>query len=517
MLLLPNLSTIGLSNAWELDARSLLLASLWVCLFLYCMIPRRWFLIVTYPIIVAGIVVLGADLQRSVNVLDLLAVSYTFGRDEVLDAVRPYLFTLALISVAVLMPIFMLWRGDRLPGISTASRLGVVFSGAALVIALPNTVWLNAWPVDLLAAALEANSQEIGIELPRTANLRFSPRDRFRTWKGSRKNTPSEAETYVFLIGESVRSDRINGCGGRSRITAPSPDSILYCDVLSGSSNTHTAVPLLISRELPGHKERISSDSTFLNAFEALGFESFWFAVQERPIAWPDAKNQFFGSPGPLDRDTLLPLLEQALGKPNARKIIVLHAYNAHSPYPDRYRVEAAPFAVNRKVVDFQLPTESFIGEWWNAYDNAIDESMRFMNDILERLRAERGQVFFVFTPDHGENMRDDQRNLLQHALKFPTKWDTRVPAVIWANPLWRQAHPDKWRTLELNKGMSLMHMDFVPTILGAAEIEYEEHRSLPVDLTSRVAGPRTRITQVRAGDTIDTVALEREARASEF
>ena len=58
------------------------------------------------------------------------------------------------------------------------------------------------------------------------------------------------------------------------------------------------------------------------------------------------------------------------------------------------------------------------------------------------------------------------------------------------------------------------MHMDIVPTMLGAAGIAYGEPRTLPVDLTARLAPPRQRITQLCAGRTVDLGTLEREALA---
>ncbi|HMC15841.1 MAG TPA: phosphoethanolamine transferase, partial [Albitalea sp.] len=442
---------------------------------------------------------------------DLLAVFYTFKSTEVIDAVRPYIGMISIMSLVLLVPLGLLWRGD-IPRPSHRIQLTVILAGLALAVSLPNHVWLNAWPIALVPAALAAQSSGVGIELPPTANIRMSPRDRYQSWKASREEKPSDAETYVLIIGESVRSDRINGCGGRAQITAPPAGSLVYCDVLSGASSTHASVPLLVSRELPGHMDRVSHDTTFLNAFEAAGFETFWLSVQERSIAWPDARNQFYDLSDHLDRDTLLPLLDQALAKAAPRKLIVLHAYNSHAPYTERYQEATAPLSVDKKLVESKLPTKAAIGMWWNAYDNSIDESMRLLDEVVSRLRAQNGHAFFVFTSDHEENMLDDRRNLVQHALKFPTLWDTRVPAIVWANTAWRRSNPERWRALVLNQCMPLMHMDFVPTILGAARIKYEEGRNLPIDLTLRLANSRKRITQVRSGESVTSDILDQEA-----
>jgi glucan phosphoethanolaminetransferase (alkaline phosphatase superfamily) len=235
--------------------------------------------------------------------------------------------------------------------------------------------------------------------------------------------------------------------------------------------------------------------------------------VQDRTIAWPDAQHQAYDPSLRLDREALLPLLDDALARPGQRKLIVLHAYNAHSPYRDRYRSASAPFPTDAGDGATGAARTS-VERKWDEYDNAIDETMRFLQEVVGRLRAQPGASFLVFTSDHGENMLDDARKLTDHALKLPTLWDTMVPGILWASPTWRETHRDKWLMLTRNRTAALMHMDFVPTLLGAADIRYSEPRTEPVDLTARAVPPRTRYTQVRAGETATIEMLRRQAQA---
>jgi glucan phosphoethanolaminetransferase (alkaline phosphatase superfamily) len=341
--------------------------------------------------------------------------------------------------------------------------------------------------------------------------MRASPRPRAADWHAQRPGPVPERETYVFVIGESVRSDRVPGCGGRPEVMSPPPSALLYCDVLAGASGTHASVPLLISRDLPGGRVRVPRDATFQKAFEAVGFETFWLGVQERAIAWPDAGNVALDIVPGMDRERLLPFLQQALARRDPRKMIVLHAYNAHSPYIDRYDPAVAPFRVDAALARTGSPRRETLPQWWNNYDNAVDESMRFLRQVTAQLQSQPGEAFLVFTPDHAENMLDDGRGLLAHALARPTLWDTRVPAIVWANEAWRRAHPARWRMLAANVKSPLMHMDMVPTLLGASGIQYAEPRTLPVDLGAHVVPPRVRFTQLRPGQTVtlDTLAAE--------
>jgi len=49
--------------------------------------------------------------------------------------------------------------------------------------------------------------------------------------------------------------------------------------------------------------------------------------------------------------------------------------------------------------------------------------------------------------------------------------------------------------------------------MLGAADIRYTERRAEPVDMTARIAPPRARFTQVRAGEIVTLDELRRQAQ----
>lgn len=294
-----------------------------------------------------------------------------------------------------------------------------------------------------------------------------------------------------------MRSDSVPGCGGRDAIWEKQDGILLYCDTTSGSSSTHTSVPLLISRDMPGEPAtRVSTDASISKAFADVGFETFWLSVQEEAIAWSDAKHLEFAPPNLKDSDSILPMLEKALASPAKDKFIIIHTYNAHFPYTKRYNEKNAPFYVSN-INERELPTQENIHDWRNAYDNAVSESLHFLDKVISRLEKENGQSFVVYTSDHGENLLDDDRKLFQHALRFPTRWDTKVPTVIWANQSWRQRNQDAWLHLMQNQRAPIMHMDITPTLLGAAGINYIDKRTLPVNLTKHTANTsRVRIVQ---------------------
>src|SRR5205085_1522366 len=105
---------------------------------------------------------------------------------------------------------------------------------------------------------------------------------------------------------------------------------------------------------------------------------------------------------------------------------------------------------------------------------------------------------------DHGENLLDVDRTLFGHALRRPTRWTMRVPAIFWANRAWQEAHPAEWRMLQANATQPLMHADMVPTLLAAAGIRYEDRRRLPANLLAAPVPPRARVVQKSLGFTVD-------------
>lgn len=515
LLLLPVPTTIARANGWETPSWHLLAVGAWTGAAAWALLPWRWLLALSFPLVMAGVCVVAADLLRSVDVLELIAVSYTFGRGEAQEALLPYAWPAAAATAVALAILALLWRHtDARPRFGTGARAGVVLCGVVLGLALPTQSWRNAWPMALGIAVVEARTNDIGLGPgPGQEDARATPRSRFENWEARREAAAPGRETYVLVISDSVRSDRLAGCGGRPQVTAPPPDALLFCDVLAGASSTHVSVPLLVSRHLPGLRHRVPRDATLLKAFEAAGFETYWLALQERAIAWPDARNMAFAPLG-RDRDALLPMLQRALVAPAPRKLIVLHGYTAHFPYAKHYDPAQAPFPVDREKIRSAGGARGALDEVYNDYDNAVDASMRFLREVVARLEAQDGEAFLLYTSDHAENLWDDARGLSMHALKFPTLWDTRVPGVAWANEAWRERQPRKWHALEANRRAGLMHMDFAPTLLGAAGIAYTDRRTGPVDLTAGPVPPRKRYTHLGPGQTITLEMLREQTGA---
>lgn len=511
VLIAPATLTLSASDTWDLNPTQLLVASAWGIVCLRLLLPPRVFLLLTYPIALFGLACVGADALRNVNLLELAAEWNTYSRADVAQAAAPYLSR--CIGLALVLAV-LCWLAARSSGgheLKARIRYAAVVVGTGvLALLLPSATWPRAWPINagLVGAAYLANSPALAHGS--TSVMLSSPRKPHGSWAAVRASPPVARQTMVMIIGESVRSDFMKECGGPDKVRGVHAGAVVACDVTAGADATHTSVPLLISREWPGHAVRVSDDATFQRAFEEVGFHTYWYDTQNAPLAWPDAGTQAYPS-GP-DAEELLPLLERTLATGEDASSIVLHTYGAHADYCVRFDTKTAPYGTACPLPRSDGPTRADLAQWRRAYAGAVDATVDFLNQVIDRLDRLPGEAFLVYTPDHGENLLDDGRELYGHALRHPTVWDSRVPAVFWANAAWKAAHPAQWAQLEANARAPLMHADLVPTLLAAAQIRYQDTQRPAADLLKEPVRPRQRVVQKAIGAAIPWEEMVREA-----
>jgi glucan phosphoethanolaminetransferase (alkaline phosphatase superfamily) len=506
ILLIPALTIFSSTHVGDLGAASPLAATAVFFGLLRAILGLRVFLVLTYVPALFGVLAVGADLLRDVNLLEAALIRPD--PHEAWPVIQPHAFWIALTAVLLAVPI---WVSFRTPTNQTArgkwpsATLAAITFAAVTCGAVFHDTVLRAWPLNVIsvaAASAIGRDEFISTASPYAPT---DPRSASASWGASRSpGLHPQNETYILIIGESVRADRLGACGGQEQVGISHQDAIIYCDVTSGSSSTHTSVPLLVSREMPGGAFRVSKDATFMKAFEETGFHTYWLAVQERGIAWPDANSDMFVTIKRTDRDSLLPSLRSVLAQNAPKKLIVVHAYGAHFSYCDRYEPATAAFQTDCSKLS-GLPDDSTLPDFIRAYDNAVAESLRFVDAVISEAAQAGGLSFVMYTADHGENLLDDGRKLFQHALKDPTRWDTTVPAVMWASDEWRASNSARWERLRANHEAKAMHADLVPTLLGSAGIRYVDERRVAIDLGAMSpAADRTRWVMRRLGEKIN-------------
>lgn len=509
LLLLPAATSASAWHDWDLRPLVLLAVSGWWVLGMRLLLPGPAFFLLSYPAACASVVVLGADLLRQIALLELAAQWKTFDAADAAAVLRPYAgpALLAAGGLALWSVACMRLAGTRPPRAwSWTRRLAIVgVTSAGLAAAVPGIAWTRAWPASPLVIAASAAAREPAWAAYAVAGAGVDPGRPDDPWGATRAQVPDVPETLVLVIGESLRADVLRECGGPSALRTVAAGAVVACDVTAGSNATHTAVPLLIGRSMPGLPMRIPADSTFQRALAHVGFHTAWVGAQTVDVAWPDAREQHHQPRS--DREVLLPALDRVLAAGHPRLSLVLHMIGAHEPYCARYERRSAPYesalCQPGSHAPAATPGPDERAAWLSAYANAADASIGVLNDIIVRLSAAPGRVFLAFTPDHGENLLDDARGLFGHAQRQPSPWDIRVPAVFWANEAWRRAHPQAWQQLQRQARLPLMHADLVPTLLQAAGVQVQDPRPQPLGLLGAPLGTRVRLVQTAVGSAV--------------
>lgn len=199
MLMLPAATTQSAWHAWDVAPVYLWLASCWSIVVLRLVVPSGRFFVLTYPIALAGLICLAADVLRNVNLLELALHWRTFTAEEVRVVLRPYVAWIALGAAGLAL---VAWSGMRLdarrPPWPAMRRWVVAAVGTASLAAMaPASVWARAWPLNgvLLAASAIGDAPWLTLRAaPQDAST--SPRDPAASWQAVRAVAPQSAEVY---------------------------------------------------------------------------------------------------------------------------------------------------------------------------------------------------------------------------------------------------------------------------------------------------------------------------------
>lgn len=291
----------------------------------------------------------------------------------------------------------------------------------------------------------------------------------------------------IFVLGESARADHF-GLNGYHRNTTPKlaqeKNAVSFSDVTSFAANTRRSVPVMIT-EADSEQPEVTS-SSFLNIFQKLGFETFWFSLNDKfdrhsnPITRTlvGVDNLYFRSFFNVEYKTaqdhmMLPALEKVLqDTPNKSHFVVLHTRGSHWAYKNRY---AQKF---RKWTPDTSSTSDMQG-LINSYDNSILMTDDLIYRTIELVRNRNALV--LYCSDHGESLGED--GVFNHG--NPDRPEQRkVPLIVWFSKKYAQNSPRQVANLRANKDLPISHDYIFHSLLSLASIEYQRHRP-ELDLSS--------------------------------
>ena len=128
LLILPAATSTSATEPWDIDSRVLFALSCWLVVAARLVLPTRWFFPLSLPVQLVGLVCMGGDFLRHVNLLDLALQWHTFSHAEVAASIGPYAGAIAGAAL-VLLP--WCWVCARAPEARPYARL--VLAGVLVV------------------------------------------------------------------------------------------------------------------------------------------------------------------------------------------------------------------------------------------------------------------------------------------------------------------------------------------------------------------------------------------------
>ena len=276
-----------------------------------------------------------------------------------------------------------------------------------------------------------------------------SERERLRDYPKNfvyNKKNQNEPLIAIFVVGESLRSDRLS-VNGYTRKTTPWMDEAVktrnlavFNDVRACDNYTMVSMPCMLSATTI--KEWHSEDRKLMKALFSpithMGWDTYFYAIQRLPII--DNYIKQFADTKHYETNSDLAVQDNISGfymdkyviphlKTDVKEntLYVIHHRGNHKPYNMEYDVK------NPAEAPFGTASES------DLYDNSTLAFDGFMRDLTERFKNKNAFIFYI--SDHGDSFGEMNpktgKRAYFHGLLMPDKApdeQMNVPLIIWGS-----------------------------------------------------------------------------------
>ena len=336
---------------------------------------------------------------------------------------------------------------------------------------------------DIYPANVMYNLYYACVKWNRSMNYPITSKD--FTYEASRDSVHQRREIYVLVIGEAGRAENWN-LWGYHRETNPllktEDNLVLYKDALTQSNTTHKSVPLILSAADACHYEYLYTHKSIVTAFKEAGFKTIFLSNQTPNRSFTDyfaeeadihinVRPQADGGLITVNKfdGEMLPLLQQYVDSLQENLFIVFHSYGSHFNYKERYPEEFAKFQpANATEVEYKNKDQLI-----NAYDNSILYTDYFLHSLIGILKNSGADATMIYSPDHGEDLLDDNRKRFLHASPIPTYYQIHIPFLMWFSDNYIDARPRMYEVARYNSSAPISsNASIFHTLLNMAEIQ---------------------------------------------
>lgn len=305
-------------------------------------------------------------------------------------------------------------------------------------------------------------------------------------------------ELYVLVIGEAARSENMS-INGYSRSTTPRLERrshlVSFPYFYSQAGTTEQAVPHMISRIPATQHNEVNSEKTLPEAFQEAGFRTAWLTNKsrasylQRVLESADVRFETGKDMNVTNNydEYLLQPLQDLLVSGTKKLFIVVHTMGSHWRYDTRYPASFEHFTpALGKSFSLSMINPSNKQKLVNAYDNTILYTDYFLDSLITMVEEQSVPAVVMYMSDHGENLYDDERQLILHGNYSATRWLFHVPFIVWYSDEYAAIHPDKTQQLMTHADSRDNSSVLFFSMLDAAGIEYINDTTSAAQLRTR-------------------------------
>jgi len=283
----------------------------------------------------------------------------------------------------------------------------------------------------------------------------------------TRADAPQGPELYVLVVGESSRRHdwELYGYGRDTNPELAKTDNlVVFQDVITQAAVTRMSVPLILTRGSIENEQRAMRERSIVSVFREAGFATHWLSTQQRD-PFTGAINRY-----PKEADSarfferrhdgvLVDALEDLLARDGPRQqkmFVVLHTLGSHFTLTSRY---PRSYAVFPDGLESSFLPDGNSG-WTdrqhlvNAYDNTIVYTDHVLAQLIGVLQKRPGIKGLFYVSDHGDNLRDDARDLFGHY--HNNEYDLPIPMLFWHSDEYARRYPEKIAAARANASRPL-------------------------------------------------------------
>lgn len=295
-------------------------------------------------------------------------------------------------------------------------------------------------------------------------------------------------EVHILIIGESARRDSWS-VYGYPRPTTPTLDrlkdeAVFFRRAFSDANITIYAVPILLTGMRPDHFDMGRIRGNLVDLANEAGYRTTWMMNQDPHVSLLSgvhAQQMLFPPPlhtlydGHLPRDErLLPQLHAALAESGRPRFIGMHVIGSHWEYASRYPASMERFGSGAGLSALPLAAAEADPRLVDAYDNSVLYTDWFIARVLDEVKTLTVPVTITFVADHGEDLLPLD-GIAGHGTAEYSRHQFEVPAFVWANAAYRQAHPERIAVMRAHADQEIRSHNFFDSLGELMGIRWPE------------------------------------------